>query len=271
MQPIDNKVIEIRDRYKADFQNFQTKSRNVSNPNDTLRNYIKSQEDATGKAGYKDGKYYPYNVKRKDGTTEPFQTIGFGHKIMPGEDFSKGISAQQREDQLDKDISTRGSKIARDRYGTGFDNLSAARKWSLSDYAYTGTGPKGGGESKLSKAIRAGEDDTKIITEYTAHQGTDYRKEGQTKLFNDLRNIENPPVIKEMLDKMDEYHNSGESAFVLQTLYPEMETEKQVAVWQAELKRLRSRFESKSFSKNDLAHMEKVIGWQLSDSVGGLP
>lgn len=48
---------------------------------------------------YRNGKFYPYN------DSEGFATIGYGHLIKRGEDFSTGLTEAQADALLDKDIA----------------------------------------------------------------------------------------------------------------------------------------------------------------------
>ena len=62
--------------------------------------YIKSAENA-GKTGYDKQKKLWFSHKSFEGGSD---TIGYGHKIQTGEDFSKGITDSQAEDLLKKDL-----------------------------------------------------------------------------------------------------------------------------------------------------------------------
>jgi lysozyme len=62
--------------------------------------YIKTVENA-GKTGYNKQKKLWFPHKSFEGGSD---TIGYGHKIQKGEDFSKGITDSQAEDLLKKDL-----------------------------------------------------------------------------------------------------------------------------------------------------------------------
>ena len=62
--------------------------------------YIKSVENA-GKTGYNKQKKLWFPHKSFEGGSD---TIGYGHKIQKGEDFSKGITDAQADDLLKKDL-----------------------------------------------------------------------------------------------------------------------------------------------------------------------
>ncbi|HIE0608174.1 TPA: glycoside hydrolase family protein [Serratia marcescens] len=64
-----------------------------------LKIYEGTKEYQTKVGYFKNGKYWPY----KDSLG--YWTIGFGHLVLKGEDFSTGISEQQADALLDKDIA----------------------------------------------------------------------------------------------------------------------------------------------------------------------
>ncbi len=61
--------------------------------------YIKDAENSI-KAGFRDGKWYPYNSV--EGGND---TIAYGHKLRTGEDFSNGITDAEADALLLKDIN----------------------------------------------------------------------------------------------------------------------------------------------------------------------
>jgi GH24 family phage-related lysozyme (muramidase) len=52
------------------------------------------------KGYYKDGKFYPYT------DSEGHLTVGYGHKVLPGEDFSNGVDDQEADGMLQMDAVT---------------------------------------------------------------------------------------------------------------------------------------------------------------------
>lgn len=71
---------------------------NVNNISKSFIDYIKTVENST-KTGFKNGKFYPY--KSLEGGAD---TIGYGHKLKPGENFSHGISEMDADKLLKHDI-----------------------------------------------------------------------------------------------------------------------------------------------------------------------
>jgi lysozyme len=64
-----------------------------------FQNTVKYYENGI-KAGVKDGKYYPY---QGDENKKIF-TVGFGHKVIEGEDFSKGLTKKEADALFQKDL-----------------------------------------------------------------------------------------------------------------------------------------------------------------------
>src|SRR5664279_1101283 len=62
---------------------------------------LKSTEAPQKSSIHGDGKYYPYN------DSEQIPTIGYGHKIQKGEDFSKGITSEQTDALFKKDMNVK--------------------------------------------------------------------------------------------------------------------------------------------------------------------
>jgi len=72
--------------------------------------YIKKVENQ-GKAGYNAEKKLWFPHASFEGGSD---TIGYGHKIQKGEDFSKGITDAQAEDLLKKDLAAAKQKVYRE-------------------------------------------------------------------------------------------------------------------------------------------------------------
>lgn len=64
-----------------------------------LKQYEGTKEYQTKVGYFKNGKYWTY----KDSLGYP--TIGFGHLVLKGEDFSTGLTEAQADALLDKDIA----------------------------------------------------------------------------------------------------------------------------------------------------------------------
>ena len=115
----------------------------VINPQDldpeTLKKYLaklKKLENSV-KAGYRKGKWYPH--RSFEGGSD---TIAYGHKLMPGEDYSSGISEEkaaqlQQKDVLEKQKVT--ETFIDNKYGKGtYDSLPQNSQMLLLDYTYNG-------------------------------------------------------------------------------------------------------------------------------------
>ncbi|EIW1680249.1 MULTISPECIES: glycoside hydrolase family protein [Klebsiella] len=65
------------------------------------------------KLGYfRNGKFFPYS------DSLGFRTVGYGHLIKPGENFSTGLSPNDAEALLDKDIAVARTGLSTLRLGT---------------------------------------------------------------------------------------------------------------------------------------------------------
>ena len=115
----------------------------ITNPQDldpeTLKKYLKELKNLENsvKAGYKKGKWYPH--RSFEGGSD---TIAYGHKLMPGEDYSSGIS-DQKAAELQKNDVLEKQKVAESfvdkKYGKGtYDSLPQNSQMLLLDYTYNG-------------------------------------------------------------------------------------------------------------------------------------
>jgi hypothetical protein len=91
------------------------------------------------KKGYKNKKWYPY--ESIEGGAD---TIAYGHKILPGESFDKGITEAQAK-RLQKKDALEKQRLAEyyvdKKYGKGtFDNLPQNHQMLLLDYQYNVSG-----------------------------------------------------------------------------------------------------------------------------------
>ncbi|ELE9039825.1 glycoside hydrolase family protein [Enterobacter cloacae] len=72
-----------------------------------LKEYEGSRAYQTRMGYFRNDKYYPY----KD--TEGFLTVGFGHKVLPNENFNNGITEIEALRLLDKDIAIATSQLSK--------------------------------------------------------------------------------------------------------------------------------------------------------------
>ncbi len=105
-------------------------------PTNDFVDYIARVENSV-KAGFKNGKWYPH--KSFEGGSD---TIAYGHKIQPGENFSNGITQQQALELLKKDIAVAANNarlIVNKLYGpNSWERLDNTRKEMLVDFAFNG-------------------------------------------------------------------------------------------------------------------------------------
>jgi len=87
------------------------------------------------KKGYKNNKWYPH-ASIEGGAN----TIAYGHKLMPDESFSSGLTEQQARDLQKKDVlahQVKAEKFVDKKYGEGsYDKLPQNSQMLLTDYAY---------------------------------------------------------------------------------------------------------------------------------------
>jgi GH24 family phage-related lysozyme (muramidase) len=91
----------------------QTAQKSTSVVNSSFVDYIKRVENS-GKAGYDKNKKLWFPHKSFEGGSD---TIGYGHKIQSGEDFSKGITDAQAEDLLKKDLQKAQDQVKKELGG----------------------------------------------------------------------------------------------------------------------------------------------------------
>lgn len=72
-----------------------------------LIEYEGSQAYQTRMGYFRNNKYYPY----KD--SEGFLTVGFGHKVLQGDNFNNGITEVEALHLLDKDIAIAESQLSK--------------------------------------------------------------------------------------------------------------------------------------------------------------
>lgn len=103
---------------------------------DDFINYIARVENSINK-GFANNKWYPH--KSVEGGSD---TIAYGHKLQPGENFAAGITQQQAMELLKKDIqiaANRAQIIVNKTYGPGaWERLDNKKKEMLVDFAFNG-------------------------------------------------------------------------------------------------------------------------------------
>ena len=271
--PTDAEINQIQGHYRA-FQSLAHFYTVVSNDkrekNKVFKNFLKQQEDASGEAGLRaDGKFYGEKRPKVGGGTEAFQTIGYGHKIPLGQEssFASGITRQQREELLTKDIKT-ARATAKKRYGKGFDNLKERDQLALTEYAFIGHGKSG--KTKLAKKIRGGtSSDTEIATEFAKTEDTPRRNKARRDpktgegSYSDLANLDmnnRSAAVKKMLDahiSFMEKHGveSLEKRHNIPVSYGEQIVDQQIE--------LAKKFDKKDVSIKDLEKFNLLIARQL--------
>lgn len=117
--------------------------RNVSDSGDLLNkavNIIKAFENSKNnpRGGYNKQlkKWFPH--KSLEGGAD---TIAYGHKLQPGEDFSKGLTDDEAEKLLEKDIN-RTIQTAK-RFMKNFDSFPLTVKIAIINAGFRGFGRKG--------------------------------------------------------------------------------------------------------------------------------
>jgi GH24 family phage-related lysozyme (muramidase) len=123
-------------------------------------NYIKSVENGI-KAGFKHGNWYPH--KSVEGGTD---TIAYGHKLHPGDNYSRGITDAQATELLKKDIMSaakRAEQIINFKFGKGaWERLDNTKKEMLIDFAFNGVLAK---FPRFLNGVVTG-DDNEVKTQY---------------------------------------------------------------------------------------------------------
>lgn len=98
-----------------------------------LIEFIKNVENPN-KKGTKNGKWYHYN----DGTK--LTLIGYGHKVIPGQDFRNGLTTIQVEHLLEQDLvaaSIRARYYVNHEFGKStWESLDQNRKEMLIEFTY---------------------------------------------------------------------------------------------------------------------------------------
>lgn len=111
--------------------------KNTKNKNSVEQKYLEDLKFLENgvKSGFKNGKWFPHS-SFEGGTP----TIAYGHKLQPGEDFSKGLTEAEAHQLLLQDYKehkNRAKSFIDRRFGPGaFDKLPPQKKVLLTDYEY---------------------------------------------------------------------------------------------------------------------------------------
>lgn len=112
------------------------KPMNASSPEQVLMSYENSKDNPKGGYDKAKGRWYPH--KSLEGGAD---TIAYGHKIQPGEDFSKGLSDEEAVTLLRQDIAKR--EVAIRKALPNYDSLPQYVKNGIVSAWYRGDlGPK---------------------------------------------------------------------------------------------------------------------------------
>jgi len=159
-----------------------------------FREHIKFLENGVKKGLKENGRWYQHPSPEGG-----LDTIAYGHKLKPGENFSRGLSQAEAEKLLSKDIIEH-EDIARYRvdrkYGEGtFDRLDNLRKQMITELAFN----LGGGGVDLFKSYVKG-----ILTNNKAlalkeHERS-YKRDGKTILLKQR----NDYIVQHFINKMQE-------------------------------------------------------------------
>jgi hypothetical protein len=106
---------------------------------ETMQKYLMQLRELenAGKTGFKEGKWYPH-----ESVEGGMPTIGYGHKVIQGEDFSKGLTEEEALALQEEDV-LKHQAIAKERidkkFGEGtFDSLPQDSQMLAVDYEYNG-------------------------------------------------------------------------------------------------------------------------------------
>lgn len=92
--------------------------------------YVKRIENSI-KSGLKKGRWYPH--KSAEGGAK---TIAYGHKLIAGEDFSKGLTDEQATKLLLKDLNLAKAGARKSVGSDKFDKLDSHRQEILTEYQF---------------------------------------------------------------------------------------------------------------------------------------
>ena len=228
------------ERYRQLYVDFQTAIEHHDPEKDSryhFKEYLKFQENeglTRGKGdparGQDPAMNYPYPAVEGGGSTD----IGYGHKLKAGESFPRGQTDAQVGQMLESDM-TEHQGIARTRYnrrGQGFDKLSKSGQALLTDYSFLGMGQgHTGGETELSKKIRAGLSDADVLLEARNYTGASTRRTtGRKDMYQNIINHEKGDLaIKKAFLTMEAYLNFTVEE-ILETNFPGLYSKKQIKI-----------------------------------------
>jgi GH24 family phage-related lysozyme (muramidase) len=130
---------------------------NASSPEQVLMSYENSKDNPKGGYDKAQGRWYPH--RSLEGGSD---TIAYGHKLLPGEDFSKGITDEEAVTLLRQDIAKR--EVAIRKALPTYDSLPQYVKNGIISAWYRGDlGPKA--TPKTMALMKAG-DWSQAATEY---------------------------------------------------------------------------------------------------------
>lgn len=156
----------------------------------TMKKYIadlKNQEN-DAKKGYTNSRWYPH--ASVEGGSD---TIAYGHKILPNEDFSKGLSDYEAEQLLQRDVlvhQANAKKQIDNKYGEGtFNSLPQDRQMLLVDYDYN-LGSLSKFPNFVDAAVKGNNE--KMLKEYVRYSGGKPLKKRNDWSLNVINNMSQP-------------------------------------------------------------------------------
>lgn len=113
----------------------------IDNVNSIYGGYKSWLKDQEGVDGYDEAKKLYFQYKSPEGKAD---TIGYGHKLQKGEDYSKGLTQDQIDSLLEKDFQNNykgASKYINKKFGKDtFENLPPKSQFLLTDYQFNTKG-----------------------------------------------------------------------------------------------------------------------------------
>ena len=161
-----------------------------------FREHIKFLENGVKSGLKKDGRWYQHPSPEGG-----LDTIAYGHKLKPGENFSKGLSQAEAEKLLSTDIIEH-EKVARYRvdkkYGEGtFDRLDNLRKQMITELAFN---LGGGGVDTFKNYVKGILTNDKALTLKEHKRSYIDKKDGKRKPLTQRNNY----IVQHFINKMQE-------------------------------------------------------------------
>ena len=265
----------IYERYRQLYVDFQTAIEHHDPEKDSryhLKEYLKFQENEGLSRGKRGGMNMTYPAVEGGSTRD----IGYGHKLKAGESFPGGITNTEAGQLLESDM-TEHQERARNVYNRrgqsgDFSKLTPKRQALLTDYSFLGMAETGQRlETQLSSKIREGLSDKDILEEAEDYTGaTDRRTIGRKDMYQNIVNHEKGDLaIKKAFSTMEAYLNFSVEE-ILEANFPGLDSKKQSKQWKSELSKLKNKYESGKFKKQDLTDLDQAINYMLIESFGGL-